>query len=132
LLDRAGTPDPDLKDAVAADPQLALLLRTISSQRLQPDQYQRIMAIAEEEPVPHNAFVPDRVLERSADQLLARYERQEGAIDRSPGLIDLINEHVLGIDIDWAPLDLGRNQGTVLAAIEMPGIRSPAWMCPSR
>jgi hypothetical protein len=68
----------------------------------------------------------------SAGQLLARYERQEGAIDRSPGLIDLINEHVLGIDIDWAPLDLGRNQGTVLAAIEMPGIRSPAWMCPSR
>jgi hypothetical protein len=81
------------------------------------------MAIAEEGPVPHDDFIPDLELERRADQLLAQFERQEGAIDLAPVPIDLIIEHILGIDIDWAPLNLGRDQGTVLAAIELTGSR---------
>jgi transcriptional regulator with XRE-family HTH domain len=123
LLDRAGKPVPDLKAAVAQDPQLALLLRTISGRRLRPDQYRRILAIAEEAAVPHEDFVPDRELERRADQLLSQYERQEGTIRHPPVPIDLIIEHVLGIDIDWSPLDLRGDQGTVLAAIELTGSR---------
>jgi transcriptional regulator with XRE-family HTH domain len=48
LLAHAGKLSPDLKEAAAAEPQLALLLRTIGKKRLRPDQYERMRAIAEE------------------------------------------------------------------------------------
>ncbi len=124
LLDRAGKAIPDFKDAVAAEPQLALLLRTIGSRSLRPDQYQRMVAIAQEDAdVPHDDFIPDRELERRAEELLARYERREGEIPHPPVPIDLIIEHILGLDIDWAPVDHQHAHGTVLAAVELTSSR---------
>jgi HTH-type transcriptional regulator, competence development regulator len=48
LILRAGKVDPALKVAAAAEPQLALLLRTVSRKRLTPDQYRRMQEIAED------------------------------------------------------------------------------------
>ena len=50
LLAQAGKVGPELKDAAAAEPQLALLLRTIGKKQLTPEQYRRMRAIAEEPP----------------------------------------------------------------------------------
>lgn len=47
LVLRAGKVDPALKQAAAAQPQLALLLRTVSRKRLTPDQYRQMQQIAE-------------------------------------------------------------------------------------
>jgi hypothetical protein len=65
------------------------------------------------------AFIPDAELERQATALLCRYEAQEGQIAGPPIPIDLIIEHVLDIDIDWAPLDDLAGEDRVLAAIEL-------------
>lgn len=48
LLAQAGKVGPELKDAAASEPQLALLLRTIGRKPLTPDQYRRMREIAEE------------------------------------------------------------------------------------
>jgi HTH-type transcriptional regulator, competence development regulator len=50
LLAMAGKVSPELKDAAASEPQLALLLRTIGKKPLTPDQYRRMHAIAKESP----------------------------------------------------------------------------------
>lgn len=50
LLARAGKLVPELKDAAAAEPQLALLLRTIGRKPLTPQQYRRMLDIASEDP----------------------------------------------------------------------------------
>jgi transcriptional regulator with XRE-family HTH domain len=47
LVLRAGKVDPALKEAAAAEPQLALLLRTVSRKRPTPEQYRRMQKIAE-------------------------------------------------------------------------------------
>lgn len=48
LVIRAGKVDPALKEAAAAEPQLALLLRTMSRKRPSPDQYRAMLRIAED------------------------------------------------------------------------------------
>lgn len=48
LLANAGKVSPELRDAAASEPQLALLLRTIGRKPLTPDQYRRMLAIVEE------------------------------------------------------------------------------------
>lgn len=50
LLAQAGKLVPELKDAAAAEPQLALLLRTIGRKPLTPEQYRRMLDIAGENP----------------------------------------------------------------------------------
>ncbi len=118
LLDQAGKVATDLKSIVASEPQLALLLRSIGDRRLSSDQYQRMIAIAREDSGAYRDFIPDAELERQARALLDRYERQESPIERPPVPIDLLIEHVLDIDIDWAPLDQ-----EALAAIEVTATR---------
>lgn len=50
LLAHAGKVGPEIKTAAAAQPQLALLLRTIGRKQLTPEQYRRMLDIAMEEP----------------------------------------------------------------------------------
>lgn len=47
LILRSGKVDPNLKEAAAAEPQLALLLRTMSRKRPTSEQYQQMQKIAE-------------------------------------------------------------------------------------
>lgn len=70
----------------------------------------------------HDDFIPDAALEREAQGLLKAYEEQEGALGGPPVPIDLLIEHLLQIDIDWAPLDLPSDE-RILAAIELTPMR---------
>lgn len=49
MLARAAKVDPGLKDAAAAEPELALLLRTIGRKPLRPDTYRKMRELAEQD-----------------------------------------------------------------------------------